>query len=83
MIFLLFAIIFGSLFAVVFKICQRRQIDTAQVILFNYVTAIVFSVVPMLLNVARGELSLRIIRWARGRFCWPFFREGCSIWASL
>lgn len=57
MIFLLFAIIFGSLFAVVFKICQRRQIDTAQVILFNYVTAIVFSVVPMLLNVARVELS--------------------------
>ncbi|MCQ2172890.1 MAG: EamA family transporter [Bacteroidales bacterium] len=55
MIFLLFAIIFGSLFSVIFKICQRRQIDTSQVILFNYVTAIVFSIVPMLMAVARGE----------------------------
>lgn len=57
MLFLLFAIIFGSLFAVVFKICQKKQIDTAQVILFNYVTAIVFSVVPIFAKVIGGSAS--------------------------
>lgn len=54
MLFLLFAIIFGSLFAVVFKLCQKWDIDTGQVILFNYVTAMLLSAGSILVSVTGG-----------------------------
>ena len=52
MIYLLFAILFGSLFSVVLKICQRAQIDTQQVILFNYSSAFLLTLLPILLHMA-------------------------------
>lgn len=54
MLFLLIAVILGSLFAVVFKLCQKWEIDTGQVILFNYVTAILVSVGSIFVKVAGG-----------------------------
>lgn len=55
MLYLFLAIILGSLFAVLFKICQKKNIDTAQVILFNYVTAVVFSSAAILFKVWGGK----------------------------
>lgn len=55
MIYLIFAILFASLFSVVFKVCQEKQIDTRQVILFNYVTATVVSVVAMAAKLLGGS----------------------------
>ena len=55
MIFLALAIICGSLFAVVFKICQIRNINTNQVILFNYVTAILANCIPIIVSIGKGE----------------------------
>ncbi len=52
MIYLIFAILFGSLFSVVLKICQRAQIDTQQVILFNYSSAFLLTLLPILLRMA-------------------------------
>ena len=54
MIFLLIAILCGSLFSVVFKLCQQRGIDTFQAILFNYVTAFIVTWAPMMWSWARG-----------------------------
>ncbi len=47
MVFLLCAIFLGSLFSIVFKLCQQHGINTEQVILFNYVTAFVVSIAPI------------------------------------
>lgn len=47
MLYLIFAIICGSMFSVLFKICQQHGIDGQQVTLFNYVTAFLFSAVPI------------------------------------
>lgn len=54
MIYLLIAILFGSLFSVVFKLCQQRNIDTSKAILFNYVTASLVAWIPALWLWARG-----------------------------
>ena len=43
MLYLIIAILFGSLFAVVFKVCQQRQIDTGKVIMYNYLTGFIIS----------------------------------------
>lgn len=51
MLFLLCAIFLGSLFSVVFKLCQQHGINTEQVILFNYVTALVVSLAPIVWSV--------------------------------
>ena len=51
MVYLLFAILFGSLFSVVLKICQRAQIDTQQVILFNYSSAFLLTLIPLVFRV--------------------------------
>ena len=60
MLYLLLAIVFGSLFSVVFKLCQQRGIDTEQVILFNYVTALIVTAVPVVCGLfsASGEYLL-------------------------
>lgn len=54
MIYLLIAILCGSLFSVVFKLCQQRGIDTFQAILFNYVTACLVTWIPALWTWAWG-----------------------------
>ena len=59
MIFLLFAILLGSLFAVVFKVCQNKGIDVGQVIMFNYLTAFLLSVIPVAINIAAGNAAFR------------------------
>ena len=51
MLFLLCAIFLGSLFSIVFKLCQQHGINTEQVILFNYVTAFVVSIAPIVWSV--------------------------------
>lgn len=55
MIFLISAIVFSSLFSVIFKICQQRGIDTRQVILFNYVTGAVLTLVPVVTGLLSKE----------------------------
>ena len=52
MIYLLFAILFGSLFSVMLKLCQRWQIDSQQVILFNYASAFIITLIPILIRMA-------------------------------
>ena len=47
MFFLLLAALCGALFSVIFKVCQRRGIDTMQAILFNYVTAVLVAWIPL------------------------------------
>lgn len=51
MIYLIIAIIFGSLFSVMLKLCQRWQIDTQQVIFFNYVFGFLITLAPLLFRV--------------------------------
>lgn len=57
MVYLVFAIILGSLFSIIFKVCQNRNIDSGEVILFNYVTGAVFSLVPIFSKVLFGADS--------------------------
>ena len=47
MLYLIIAILFGSLFAVVFKVCQQRQIDTGKVIMYNYLTGFIISLISV------------------------------------
>jgi len=47
MIYLILAIVFGSLFSIIFKVCQNRNIDSGEVILFNYITGTLFCFVPI------------------------------------
>lgn len=58
MIFLVFAVICGSLFAVVFKLCQKWEIDTGQVILFNYVAASLISLGSILAKSIAGAVPV-------------------------
>ena len=47
MLYLLIAAVCGALFSIIFKVCQRRGIDTMQAILFNYVTGILVAWIPL------------------------------------
>lgn len=51
MLFLICAIILGSLFSVVFKLCQQYHINTELVILFNYVTGLIVNLAPIVYNI--------------------------------
>lgn len=70
MIFLISAIVFSSLFSVIFKVCQQRGIDTRQVILFNYVTGAIIAFLPVaselffLGNVTLADFSLEGVSYA-------------------
>lgn len=48
MVFLILAILCGSLFSIVFKLGQRHGADGQQVIFFNYSVAFVFTLLPIL-----------------------------------
>lgn len=52
MVYLLLAILCGSLFSIVFKLGQRHGADGQQVILFNYAVAFVFTLLPILAHVS-------------------------------
>ena len=52
MVFLLLAILCGSLFSIVFKLGQRSGVDGLQVILFNYSIAFLFTLLPIAARVA-------------------------------
>lgn len=54
MIYLLIAAVCGTLFSIVFKVCQRRGIDTMQAILFNYVTGILVAWIPLFVKQLTG-----------------------------
>lgn len=54
MVFLLIAAVCGALFSIIFKVCQRRGIDTMQAILFNYVTAILVAWIPLFAHQLSG-----------------------------
>lgn len=51
MLYLLLAILCGSLFSIVFKLCQRHGVDGRQVTLFNYVIAFFFTLIPIIARV--------------------------------
>ena len=55
MIYLLFAILFGSLFSVMLKLCQHWGIETQQVILFNYASAFLITLIPLLARMAGSD----------------------------
>jgi len=54
MIYLLIAAVCGTLFSIIFKVCQRRGVDTMQAILFNYVTGILVAWIPLFIKQASG-----------------------------
>lgn len=58
MIYLISAIIFGSLFSVVFRVCQNLRIDCPQVILFNYIFAIIATAVPAIFKICTGDAQV-------------------------
>ena len=60
MLYLIIAITFGSLFAILFKIFQRRGIDALQAIAVNYVVAFALG---MLGNVSQGFSATGIGSW--------------------
>ena len=47
MVFLILAILCGSLFSIIFKLCQRHDVDGRQVTLFNYAVAFLFTLLPI------------------------------------
>ena len=48
MFYLLLAILCGSLFSIVFKLCQMHRVDGLQVIFLNYMLAFLFTLLPIL-----------------------------------
>lgn len=58
MIYLISAIIFGSLFSVVFRVCQNLRIDCPQVILFNYIFAFVATAAPAVFKIYTGDAHI-------------------------
>lgn len=57
MLYLVAAIVFSSLFSIIFKICQQKGIDNSLVVFINYVTALLFCIVPILFTILPGPLS--------------------------
>lgn len=57
MLYLLAAILFSSLFSIIFKICQQKRIDSSLVLFFNYLTALVFSIVPIIITILSGNIG--------------------------
>lgn len=83
MIYLVFAIIFASLFSVILKVCQNLRINTNQVILFNYATAALFSLASIAVKLYSGaslpDFSLDGADISLGIFQGLMFTIGFSI----
>ena len=56
-VYLLLAILFGSLFSILFKLFQRYSINSLQAILFNYLTALLISVIPFVRDILSGGIE--------------------------
>lgn len=92
MIYLICAILFGSLFSIIFKLCQRFRIDTRQVILFNYVTGMLVSWIPIGIKILSGDAGLaeyslntagtRLACLQGGIFVLGFTLMDISVWRS-
>ena len=48
MIYLILAVVCGSLFSILFKLFQRHGVNTMQAILYNYITGFLISVIPII-----------------------------------
>ena len=73
MVYLIVAIVFGSLFSVMLKLCQRWQIDTQQVILYNYAFAFLITLAPILFRMA-GPAAVPVQ---------DFMLQPKSVWACV
>ena len=86
MVYLLLAAFCGALFSVIFKVCQRRGIDTMQAIFFNYVTGIVTTWAPLLIHQATG--GTEVVNPFAQRWIWLalllgfFFMNGFIVMAQ-
>lgn len=69
MVYLLLAILCGSLFSIVFKLGQRHGSDGQQVILFNYTVAFVFTLLPILAH-ASFDTSVSFGNYVPGPSSW-------------
>ncbi len=58
MTYLAIAILCSSLFAVIFKLCQQRQIDALQVICINYTVGVILSWAPIALNILMAHQAI-------------------------
>ena len=56
-VYLLLAIIFGSLFSILFKLFQRYSINSLQAILFNYLTAFLITAIPFIRDILSGGIE--------------------------
>lgn len=74
MIYLLIAILCGSLFSIIFKVSQRHHIDSAQVILFNYVFAAIVSWAPLLAHALTDGASAAVNPLAEPWLGWALFQ---------
>ena len=73
MVYLIIAIVFGSLFSVMLKLCQRWQIDSQQVIFFNYFFAFLITLAPLLVRMAgSGGVPLQ-----------DYLLKPASVWACV
>lgn len=85
MVYLLLAILCGSLFSIVFKLCQRHNVDGLQVILFNYALAFLFTLLPILghivfdAGVAAGDYIPGPSSWLLALVQGLFFTFGFSV----
>ena len=73
MIYLIIAIVFGSLFSVMLKLCHRWQIDSQQVIFFNYFFAFLITLAPLLVRMA-GSAAVPVQ---------DYILKSNSIWACV
>lgn len=60
MVYLVLAILFASMFSIVFKVCQHYLLNSNQVILFNYLTALLASWIPILFKVSGGSYEVEM-----------------------
>ena len=79
MLFLILAILCGSLFSIVFKLCQRHGVDGLQVTFLNYSIAFLFTLLPI---IARAVFDSATSAGASSQYLlrglWLLSREHCS-----
>lgn len=85
MLFLILAILCGSLFSIVFKLCQRHGIDGLQVTFFNYSIAFLFTLLPIMARaafdkgVSAGDFVPAASSWPLAFIQGALFMTGFSI----
>ena len=85
MLYLILAIICGSLFSIVFKLGQRHGVDGRQVIVFNYTVAFLFTLLPIVgrvvfdQGVSAGDFIPEASSWLLALVQGLFFTLGFNI----